>query len=149
LATPDIDAYAMEVDEFMARKREWEEELLGAWVGRAHHGSLPSSREGNPGEPQKVDDDTDAPWVFGEPLDATTTQVSGGFAPRRVDGAEQGSGGRDSEFGDADEMENQIRVIEGEEGEQVIVTTVRRRGREEEEFFEDGCEVVDFADERV
>jgi hypothetical protein len=26
---------------------------------------------------------------------------------------------------------------------------MRRKGREEEEFFEDGCEVVDFADDRV
>ncbi|KAF2399493.1 hypothetical protein EJ06DRAFT_54134 [Trichodelitschia bisporula] len=46
----------------------------------------------------------------------------------------------------ADEME--MRVSRGEDGTQLVVTTVRKAGREED-FFEDDCDVIDFADERV
>lgn len=51
-------------------------------------------------------------------------------------------------------IENKFVRREGEEEvEQVIVTTRRRRrGKgegEEEGFFEDDCEVLDFADDRV
>lgn len=53
-------------------------------------------------------------------------------------------------------IENKFVRREGEEEEveQVIVTTRRRRRRgkgegEEEGFFEDDCEVLDFAEDRV
>lgn len=90
-----------------------------------------------------------APWAFGEEIPATKIGV-----------------GSDSIVGEdghnpPTQMENFISV-EGndEEGRQVIVTTRRKRGvrrgptREdaggaEEDFFEDDCEVVDFAEKRV
>lgn len=90
-----------------------------------------------------------APWAFGEEIPATKIGVGSATAM-----------GEDS-HNPPPQMENFI-SIEGndEEGRQVIVTTRRKRGVKkgptrddaggaEEEFFEDDCEVVDFAEERV
>jgi len=86
-----------------------------------------------------------APWAFGEPIPATKLDL--------------GSAILDDVNGDGDEnglaqMENVMTFLKrGEhELEQVVVTTRRRRGKgvvDEGEFFEDDCEVVDFAADRV
>ena len=86
-----------------------------------------------------------SPWAFGE--DIPTVQISAGS----TDSDEH-------EGMDAltSQMENIVR-LEGhtDHGQQVVVTTRRRRGKkgesdgQEEDFFEDDCEVVDFATERV
>ena len=86
------------------------------------------------------------PWAFGEPIAATKLGLSS--AAVHLD-----ENGQDIP---AAQIENFISV-EGndEEGRQVVVTTRRKRGsrktREnvDDEFFEDDCEVVDFAEERV
>lgn len=96
------------------------------------------------------------PWAFGKPIPISKIGV-GSFSASTRD--EDGAIATDVP---AVQMENFISV-EGndEEGRQVVVTTRRKRGvkkgpamrddagAEEEEFFEDDCEVVDFAEERV
>lgn len=87
-----------------------------------------------------------SPWAFGEPIAATKLGLSS--AAVQLD-----ENGQDIP---AAQIENFISV-EGndEEGRQVVVTTRRKRGSRktkesaDEEFFEDDCEVVDFAEERV
>ena len=81
----------------------------------------------------------DAPWAFGEPL--LTTKISAGSAD--VEEAEE-------RLQQPSHLENLIQ----NQGDQLVVTTRRRRtqarpGDQEGEFFEDDCEVIDFADERV
>jgi len=103
-------------------------------------------------EPQTKKDDEDDKWVFGTPLPRGTVL----FAPQS--GAIIGTGtGLESSnvipvFGeDTDEVESDIRVVEGPAGEQVVVTTVRRTNSTAngDEFFEEGCEILDWADDRV
>ena len=90
-----------------------------------------------------------SPWAFGEPI--VTNKIGAGSAAVMDE---------DNHMALA-QMENFISV-EGndEEGRQVIVTTRRKRGIKkgamrddaegpDEEFFEDDCEVVDFAEARV
>jgi hypothetical protein len=58
-----------------------------------------------------------------------------------------GSTGLDGEDVHGMYLENRIRIVEGGEGEQVVVMTVRREaGDGNEGVFEDECEVVDFAE---
>jgi hypothetical protein len=87
-------------------------------------------------------------WLFGEDVEAI--RVSSPAARAYEDG--------DDEFvaGVAARIENKLVLRDGEEEvEQVVVTTRRRRvrregGEEDEEgFFEDDCEVLDFAEDRV
>ena len=87
------------------------------------------------------------PWVFGESIAAT--KVTANSVHHDAD-SDLGQGGPGA-------MENLI-SFEGneEEGQQVVVTTRRKRGKKGEvagnddgEFFEDDCEVVDFAESRV
>ncbi|KAI1532483.1 hypothetical protein PtrSN001A_007242 [Pyrenophora tritici-repentis] len=86
-----------------------------------------------------------SPWLFGEIIEATrisspTTQA-------------YDSGGEEDFGGVAARIENKLVLRDGEEEvEQVVVTTRRRRVKhdgEEEGFFEDDCEVLDFAEDRV
>jgi hypothetical protein len=110
-------------------RTEWTADVLAPWLREEHHVDPAPLIETWP---------VDAPeaWVFGEKIPATKVL--------------QTHGAQDGEWSDdEDAVENRIRVVEGEDGEQVLMTTIMRRGREEEEFFEDGCEVVDFADDRV
>ncbi|CAO2657282.1 Nn.00g034080.m01.CDS01 [Neocucurbitaria sp. VM-36] len=93
------------------------------------------------------DDDSSA-WLFGEDVEAIrisspVTQV--------YDSEED-----DIVAGVAARVENKLVLRDGEEEiEQVVVTTRRRRVRREgadegeEGFFEDDCEVLDFAEDRV
>lgn len=93
------------------------------------------------------EDDT-SPWLFGEDVDAFRISSP---AAHSCEGEE------DEGFaGVAARVEN-LKVVNGDEEvvEQVVVTTRRRRvkregeGEEEEGFFEDDCEVLDFAEDRV
>jgi hypothetical protein len=119
----------------------WENEILAPWLLGEHHVDPSPFIEHWPVSAPE-------PWVFGrEDNGPLQTRVFAQQPGRRH--GEEGlllGGSDDSE---EDEVENRIHVVEGDEGEQVVVTTVVRSRRGEEEFFEDGCEVLDFADERV
>lgn len=85
-------------------------------------------------------------WVFGEPIPATKISV-------RSTGHENDEA--DSEEATQSRMENVIRMTgNAEEGQQIIVTTRRKRSTKDEtgaedEIFEDDCEFLDLAEERV
>ena len=100
-----------------------------------------------------------APWAFGEPIPATKVGV-GSSSPATLDD----SSAQDPSLQQTmmTRMENFINVEGTEEGGQQVIFTTRRkrrtaksgRGEEdpagaEDEFFEDDCEVVDFAEDRV
>lgn len=80
------------------------------------------------------------PRVFGEEIPATKINL----------GSVTLEAGEDA---DTDRMENLTTIQKRDDNlDQIVVTTRRRRGRpstDEEEFFEDDCEVVDFAEDRV
>ena len=95
------------------------------------------------------DPDDTRPWVFGEPIPATKLKI--------------GSAGDDGDGSEIDQatpsqVENVIN-IEGDEenGQRIVISTRRKRNKkgkgaatgEDDEIFEDDCEVVDFAEERV
>jgi len=90
----------------------------------------------------------ESPWLFGEDVEAVRLSSPASHA--------YDSGDDDVIAGVAARVENKLVRRDGEEEvEQVIVTTRRRRVRkeglqeEEEGFFEDDCEVLDFAEDRV
>ncbi|KAF2476567.1 uncharacterized protein BDR25DRAFT_277799 [Lindgomyces ingoldianus] len=90
----------------------------------------------------------DSPWLFGQDVEATRISPP---ANQSYD-----SGDDDTMAGVAARVENKLVLRDGEEEvEQVVVTTRRRRVRregveeDEEGFFEDDCEVLDFAEDRV
>ena len=88
------------------------------------------------------------PWVFGEPIPATKISVSCAAMDDDAEPAQNQTA----------PLENLI-SLEGneEEGQQFVVTTRRKRTKErtagedgeEADFFEDDCEVIDFAEDRV
>lgn len=87
-------------------------------------------------------------WIFGEPIPAT--KISVGSAGHEDDS--------DMERTTPSRMENVISMKGNvEEGQQIIVTTRRKRSTKEEgavtgaedEIFEDDCEILDVTDERV
>ncbi|KAI9724834.1 MAG: hypothetical protein M1812_000110 [Candelaria pacifica] len=86
------------------------------------------------------------PWVFGEDIPTRKLHIN----PPTLDDETDDSG---VEGGMVTTTQNLMKLRDGdEEVEQVVVTTRRRRGRlggEEEGFFEDDCEVLDFAEDRV
>ena len=88
-------------------------------------------------------------WVFGEPIPATKISVSSTGHEDDATDLEQTMPSR---------MENVISMKDNaEEGQQIVVTTRRKRSTKdegtmagtEEDIFEDDCEVLDFAEERV
>lgn len=91
------------------------------------------------------------PWAFGEPI--PVTKVSVGSSTAVDDDAEL--------FQQTSQMplDQFSGVGDDDVSQQVVVTTRRKRGarrgtvdhdrQDDEEFFEDDCEVVDFAEERV
>ncbi|KAF2270905.1 hypothetical protein CC78DRAFT_573264 [Lojkania enalia] len=90
----------------------------------------------------------DLPWLFGEDVEASRISSP---ATQAYDSSED-----DAVAGVAARVENKLVLRDGEEEvEQVVVTTRRRRVRreggdeDEEGFFEDDCEVLDFAEDRV
>jgi hypothetical protein len=88
-----------------------------------------------------------SPWLFGEDIEAIRIMSQMTQA--------HDSGEDDVVAGLAARMENKLVLRDGEEEEQVVITTRRRRARkdgmeeDEEGFFEDDCEVLDFAEDRV
>lgn len=91
----------------------------------------------------------ESPWLFGQDVEAM--RISS-LAAQAYD-----SGDDETIAGVAARIENKLVLNDGgeEEIEQVVVTTRRRRIRRqageegEEGFFEDDCEVLDFASDRV
>ncbi|KAF2972102.1 hypothetical protein GQX73_g1472 [Xylaria multiplex] len=90
---------------------------------------------------------TDQAWAFGQPI--TTVKLNLGTS-----GDEDVSNSIDDHRAlPVSAMERVLQV--GENDEQIVVTTRRRRGGnraadvDEDGFFEDDCEVLDFADQRV
>ncbi|KAH4945417.1 hypothetical protein HBI23_027500 [Parastagonospora nodorum] len=111
-----------------------------------------SSSEFQPPAPSLVSNlhqaNDDSPWLFGDDVEAVRVSSP---ATRTYD-----SGDEDFIAGVAARIENKLILRDGEEEvEQVVVTTRRRRVRkegmeeDEEGFFEDDCEVLDFAEDRV
>ena len=92
----------------------------------------------------------DSPWVFGEEISTIEISTSTARSASRSRGAYE----TDTLPG---QMENLISHSGNEQqGQRVVVTTRRKRGKRgdtdaanEEDFFEDDCEVVDFAEDRV
>ncbi|ORY02476.1 hypothetical protein BCR34DRAFT_605575 [Clohesyomyces aquaticus] len=111
-----------------------------------------STSEWQPPTPELVSNlhhmNDDSPWLFGQDVEATRISSP---ANQSYD-----SGDDDAMAGVAARVENKLVLRDGEEEvEQVVVTTRRRRVRreggegDEEGFFEDDCEVLDFAEDRV
>lgn len=90
-------------------------------------------------------------WAFGQ--DIPTVKVDLGLSPGPGDGGEAGPD--DHLALPPSAMERVMQYGDGDgDGEQIVVTTRRRRGvrqgdPDEDGFFEDDCEVLDFADQRV
>ena len=90
------------------------------------------------------------PWVFGEAIPATKLNI--GSAGEDEDGSEV-------EQATPAQIENVINIEDGDEenGQRIVISTRRKRNKkgkgaatgEDDEIFEDDCEVVDFAEERV
>lgn len=109
-----------------------------------------STSEDQPVLPGLVSDlhyDDPSPWLFGESVEATKLS-----SPM----TQAYDSGDDDITGVAARIENKLVLRDGEEEvEQVVVTTRRRRIKkdglngDEEGFFEDDCEVLDFAEDRV
>lgn len=81
--------------------------------------------------------DDNEPWCFGEAMPSTKiSTASGSFEDERLGGSPS-------------QMENLVQ----DQGHQLVVTTRRKpkntAGNEEGEIFEDDCEVIDFAEDRV
>jgi hypothetical protein len=92
-------------------------------------------------------DDDEAPWLFGE--DCPAQRIS---SPA----LQSYDSGQDDEVADiAARIENRLSLRVGVETmEQVVVTTRRRHvqhpaGEDDDGFFEDDCDVLDFAEDRV
>ncbi|KAL6705871.1 hypothetical protein ACN47E_006331 [Coniothyrium glycines] len=111
-----------------------------------------SSSEHQPSIPSVMSNlhhmDDHSPWLFGEEVEAV--RISSPLTRAYDSGEDDGVGGV------AARIENKCVLRDGEEEvEQVVVTTRRRRIRKEgaeegeEGFFEDDCEVLDFAEDRV
>ncbi len=90
-----------------------------------------------------------SPWLFGEQVDGRRISAP---ATHTYDSGDDD----DAVAGVAARIENKVVLRDGEEQvEQVVVTTRRRRTRKEgteedqDGFFEDDCEVLDFAEDRV
>ena len=92
--------------------------------------------------------DKSSPWVFGEPIPTTTVNMGSAAVEGDVEATENRGA----------TLENLISLQGNEkEGQQLIMTTRRKRTKEhatgegvgEADFFEDDCEVVDFAEDRV
>ncbi|KAL8913752.1 MAG: hypothetical protein Q9171_001486 [Xanthocarpia ochracea] len=88
-----------------------------------------------------------SPWVFGEAISTIRTRTGAAISDE-MEASDVEQLGR---------MEKHVSVQGNEkEGQQIVITTRRRKAAKaevaeggEEEIFEDDCEVVDFADERV
>ena len=86
------------------------------------------------------------PWVFGRKIPATKLDLAHAPVDEEAFGVSD-----DGRALPASAMERVLQV--GANDEQIVITTRRRRGVRPEDtddgFFEDDCEVLDFADQRV
>ncbi|KAI4200283.1 MAG: hypothetical protein LQ350_004031 [Teloschistes chrysophthalmus] len=127
------------------------------------------SNDNNNGDDEESDPhhllDPTQPWLFGDPI--PTVRTSAGLANNNDPPSDDGEDDSALQLLHAGGMERDVRIRGngngGEGGGQQIVITTRRRmkvtkgeaggaggaGAGGEEIFEDDCEVVDFADERV
>jgi WD40 repeat protein len=124
---------------------------------QAHaHGTSSSS---TPSKPSSAG--SGGAWVFGQPLQATKLELGGGV-PHLLEDDSFGNNNNNlpldaSRALPASAMERILqRTVAGDDDDaQIVVTTRRRRGAapagllEDDGFFEDDCEVLDFADQRV
>ncbi|KAI2616655.1 hypothetical protein GGS26DRAFT_577915 [Hypomontagnella submonticulosa] len=105
--------------------------------------------EPRPSQSRQVDASSEEPWAFG--LDLALDKVNVG--PAALVDDDISNSVDDHRALPASAMERVLQV--GENDEQIVVTTRRRRGgnrspdAEDDGFFEDDCEVLDFADQRV
>ncbi|KAF2275839.1 uncharacterized protein EI97DRAFT_419437 [Westerdykella ornata] len=97
--------------------------------------------------------DEDTPWLFGEEVEAVRIASPASYA---YDVGQGGDEDDDSVIRLGARIETKLSMGDGEEEvEQVVSTTRRRRvkageGPEDDDgFFEDDCEVLDFAEDRV
>lgn len=90
-------------------------------------------------------------WVFGQPMEATKLDLG---LPLAAEEDILGVPSDESRALPASAMERVLHHA-GENEDQIVVTTRRRRGAgrsgdpDDDGFFEDDCEVLDFADQRV
>ncbi|KAI1867027.1 hypothetical protein JX265_007603 [Neoarthrinium moseri] len=110
----------------------------------------PVSKSKKKKQQQSRQTNTSQAWAFGQSIDAVKVDV--GILP--VMEQELSISSLDDHRAlPASAMERVLQV--GENDEQIVVTTRRRRGgnrasdADEDGFFEDDCEVLDFADQRV
>ncbi|KAK2872049.1 hypothetical protein FQN49_002597 [Arthroderma sp. PD_2] len=89
-------------------------------------------------------------WVFGNHIPTAKVYV------RSVSRSDDESGPESEGKSKPREMENLISLGQGGAGEHVVITTRRKRGKgsgedivDEDGFFEDDCDVLDFARDRV
>ncbi|KAK3079622.1 hypothetical protein LTS18_004393 [Coniosporium uncinatum] len=95
-------------------------------------------------------------WVFGEDIPTVTVKSSTPLAHEDADNATNSNVAGAAGFGRGD-MKNHVGRCDGDDDtvEQIIVTTRRKRskrsvgGAEEDGFFEEDCDVLDFAEDRV
>lgn len=94
-------------------------------------------------------------WAFGQPIKATKLDLG---LPQLLEEASFNVTAGDSRALPPSAMERILERGTGDdEAEQIVITTRRRRGagshsagqQDEDGFFEDDCEVLDFADQRV
>ncbi|KAL2022342.1 hypothetical protein VTK56DRAFT_5740 [Thermocarpiscus australiensis] len=88
-------------------------------------------------------------WVFGQPIKATELDLG---LPHALEDDQFNTAPDDSRALPASAMERILHRA-GDDDAQIVVTTRRRRGpapaHDDDGFFEDDCEVLDFADQRV
>jgi len=89
-----------------------------------------------------VDDSSN--WLFGAPVTGRKVRLPPSLTHQLLSGAGGAEDGSDGDLRD-EVMENKISVEDDGEGAQIVVMTIRRKQREDE-FFEDGAEVVDFVE---
>lgn len=131
-----------------ARKaKEYEQNLEPAFAEIAE---ITEIGNGN-GAPQAATAKANTSWVFGLPL--VSTLVDTGFPPMSEEESFNISY-EETRALPASAIERVLEQVGGDE--QIVVTTRRRRGggrasgdQDEDGFFEDDCEVLDFADQRV
>jgi hypothetical protein len=98
-------------------------------------------------QPAFVESTATQPWAFGQPVHAVKLDLG-----LPITAEEDFNPSDDHRALPPSAMERVLHV--GENDEQIVVTTRRRRGarhadQDEDGFFEDDCEVLDFADQRV
>ncbi|CAK7218683.1 hypothetical protein SBRCBS47491_003592 [Sporothrix bragantina] len=136
-----------------ARKAKEQEQSPGLMFEDAGNGNANGgTNESTSSDPSVViAPATSNAWVFGQPI--VSTLVDTGFPPMSEEESFNISF-EETRALPASAMERVFEQVGGDE--QIVVTTRRRRGggrlpgdQNEDGFFEDDCEVLDFADQRV